>query len=239
MSLQAFLAERASETERLKNGSMLSLVTGESGGDEIEFGNSTAANSLLGDLTAMVAASFGNPLDERSNDGTRSHVDKVAGIAIVHDGIIPLGFASCKFPAKGTFYLHGVAVSPTAKGEGYGKLLVKSLLEKFLAESLICTTQNPVVFHLLNSLFEDVFPNTTSGLPEQVRGVAKSLLNGRGESFDPISGVVSGLYGGCLYPKIPTGTDAPTDAWFKSALRVDEEGRTKNGFVFVAKNLKP
>lgn len=187
---------------------------------------------LISELTLLTALSFGMPLDEESNDGTRHHIQNVSALAILHTEDEALGFASGIFPREDSFYLHGIAISPKAKGHGAAKKLVGALHELSGLEIMAFTTQNPVMFCLARSVCREIYPNPEKGLPDVFQKQATRLMNGRSQTFEQGSGVCRNLYTRCLYEFLPPCGDESVNEWFDSELDV-HEGQTCHGFLFM------
>jgi ribosomal protein S18 acetylase RimI-like enzyme len=87
-------------------------------------------NKIIIEADAIVASSFGTVLE--GCDSTRDHLLGVNQLSLASLGGRILGFASSKlYQNHNLFYLHGVVVDPSLKGQGIGKALVKELLDGF------------------------------------------------------------------------------------------------------------
>ncbi|MEX0917424.1 MAG: GNAT family N-acetyltransferase [Candidatus Paceibacterota bacterium] len=187
---------------------------------------------MVREITEFTVESFGGELDEASADGIRAHIQNIDAFAIASSRGQIQGFAAGKFLDKSFFHLHGVAVRHSTKNKGVAKLLVQHLWGNSNLPQMCFTTQSPVMFCLGRSLVTEIFPNTTTGIPSSLQKDAKKLLGGRDEGFCPESGVVSNLYGRCLYPQIPLSNNPDVNTWFAEALGI-QDSKTRNGFLFI------
>jgi len=187
---------------------------------------------LITHLTHLTADSFGTPLNENSGDGTKQHLSGASALAILHNSNEALGFASGLFPREGHMYLHGIALSPKAKGQRAAALLVSALRDRSALSTVAFTTQNPVMYCLAKSFSSALWPNPVENIPEHFRHQAVCLMSERKGVFDPTTGVSKGLYTQCLYEKIPSCTDTSVSSWFERQLSI-KDGRSNDGFLFV------
>lgn len=235
-SLRKLLSGEGFEEVSRKNGISVAVI--HEGIGEVEFDEDRPfVSRMIGELSAMTAASFGMPLDETSNDGTRAHIQGVTGLAVLHDSARLLGFASGKFPKEGMFYLHGVAISPLVKRRGGARALTEALWKRSGLDEVSFTTQNPVMFCLLRSMCKEVYPNPNERLPFVLEERAKALVQGRAERFDAEYGVLENLYGRCLYERLPESNDASVNQWFAKSLQVKGQ-QTRHGFLFIGRGVK-
>lgn len=182
----------------------------------------------------VVSRSFGSCL--KGCDSTREHLLNVDLIAIAYSDKI-LGFVSAKiFKPHNLLYIHGVVVDPSVKGKGVCRFLIDSLIKKEGVDWLSFTTQNPVMFKVLNSFCgEEVYPSPNSSAPSSLEGLAKNIIQGREGTFDAQTFVVSNLYQECLYDSIPSVTDQDLHQWFNDSLCIDELRKSNHGFLFFGK----
>jgi hypothetical protein len=176
-------------------------------------------------------------LDEKSDDGTRAHLQNVNGLAILHQDKHVLGFASAFFPKEDLFYLHGVAIASSIKGRGAARALVEALRRSSGSGDMSFTTQNPSMFCLLQSMCERVYPNPNEAMPVHLQTKAKRLMERRAGTFDSSSGVAKNLYGRCLYPHIPASRDDSINEWFSSKLNI-RENQTRHAFLFIGEGVR-
>lgn len=194
-------------------------------------------NGLSTSLCAMVNQSFGTDLENDGDDGIRNHVVNVDLIAFVHDDEQVMGFASAKLLPKNdtTMHLHGVAIGDEFKGLGLAKRLVRMLLTIGEFQYLTCTSQNPVMFNLLSSVCEKVYPSIAGeGIPNEIVLLGKSSIVGRSGTLDPETFIIKDLYEKCLYQSLPRSKVAGVNDWFDSSLGV-KDGTTRDGFLFVGR----
>lgn len=230
-ALQAFL--RDVSAEHYWSDGELHVSTICKSGEQIVFDDEQpCVTQLISDLTRMTAQSFGSSLNEASDEGTRQHIEGVDGLAILHNKQEVFGFASGLFPREGLFYLHGVAISPVAKGYGRARILLQSLKEGSRLGAIAFTTQNPLMFCLLRSMYREVYPNPEGGLPISWREQANRLMTGRTGEFNPETGVAKNLYSKCLYDSVPFSRDETVNAWFSNLLNI-QCGQTRDGFLFL------
>ncbi len=207
-------------------------------GDRLQFDEDKPfIRQMISELSSVTAEGFGSPLDEKSNDGTRAHIQRVTGLSVLHDSRNLLGFASGIFPREDFFYLHGVVVSPTAKGRGGARALVRALLEPSGLDEVSFTTQNPVMFCMLRSLCKDVYPNINATIPPCLHPRAAELVRGRADTFDNENGILRNLYGRCLYPELPVSSDEAVNKWFSQSLNVNDR-QTRDGFLFIGQGVR-
>ncbi|MEI6479928.1 MAG: GNAT family N-acetyltransferase [bacterium] len=199
--------------------------------------NAEVVDRLIVDLKKITAESFGADLDNDTDDGVRNHVVDAGSIAFLHDHGQILGFASSKvFPEEGVFYLHGIATAQNYKCRGVGRKLAHTLSSKANLRMIAFTTQNPIMFCLLEGLRTKVYPNPKNPeVPMDLRKLGTKLTFGRSGNIDLNSFVVTGLYEKCLYDKIPCSRIKTVNQWFETALSV-EDGSTHNGFLFIGEN---
>lgn len=200
------------------------------------FGAEPYSNGLMDDMQRLATVSFGAEFDESSQDGVREHILGADIIAILYSEKSILGFASAKrmeVEGEKIFYLHGIVIATEHKGNGGSKKLIETLSQLCEANKIALTTQNPVVFCLLNSLCDKVFPSPfDKSVPQEIRGLGGKLIEGRQGKFNPQTFVVNGLYDKCLYGGLPQSRRKEVNSWFSEALEV-ERGLTTNGFLFV------
>lgn len=196
--------------------------------------NEKIVDSLITDLEIITTESFGLELENQTSDGTRDHVVNADALAFLHDDGKVLGFASAKiFGEEKTFYLHGVAIAKSFKGEKGGMALVQALMEMTGFSRIAFTTQNPIMFCLIRSLCLQVYPcPELPVVPMELRSIGKKFLSGRPGHFNPSSFVASEIYGRCLYPNLPVSKDEIVNQWFAESLGV-EGGTTRNAFLFI------
>lgn len=194
------------------------------------------ATRIIQNLESLTHLSFGSELDEKSSDGLRDHVKNVDRVALLAQENNLLGFASVKlFPEFELMYLHGVAISNSFKGRGGALALIQYLLKVTELPFIAFTTQNPVMFCLLQNMSQEVYPSLEKRqVPENLQGVGKILVNGRGGKFDPKTFVIENLYHSCLYDRIPLSRDQTVNAWFEDALDI-KGGKTRSGLLLWGK----
>lgn len=192
-------------------------------------------DGLFASLCVMINQSFGTDLENDGDDGIRNHVVNVDLIAFVHNNKQIMGFASAKLLAENarTLHLHGVAIDEEFKGMGLAKRLVTGLLTVGEFQYLTYTSQNPVMFNLLSSVCEKVYPSIVDeGIPDEIVSLGKSSIVGRSGVLDPKTFVIKDLYEKCLYQSLPRSKVAVVNDWFDSSLNVKDR-TTGDGFLFV------
>jgi hypothetical protein len=189
---------------------------------------------LLARLGPVVGHSFGQMMAEDSDDGLRPHVENVDAIAFLEDAGVIAGFASAKYLAiRNTFYLHGIALHPNVKGKGGSKALISALKTFAPASPIAFTTQNPVMFDVLSSLYANAYPNpVTREMPEELRSIACQIMQYRTCRYDARTSVASDMYDSCLYRALPTSRNQAVNEWFAQALRVENQ-LTRAGFLLI------
>jgi len=191
--------------------------------------------SIIAEITAFTAKSFGGELDEDSNDGTYRHVVNNSRLVVIHSDSEILGFAGEKTLAvEEVMYLHGVAVSNRAKSRGVGRKLVETLLVCSEKPLIGFTTQSPIMFCVARDLLNrSINPRPGRELVSpELAHIGLRLMEGRSGVFDPDRFVAQDLYGECLYPQIPRSNDPLVNTWFDDSLRV-VDGVTRDGFLFI------
>lgn len=194
-------------------------------------------NGLSASLCLMVNQSFGTDLENDGDDGIRNHVVNVDSIAFVHSNEQVMGFASAKLLGKGNtvLHLHGVAVGDEFKRNGFAKRLVKGLLMVGGFSHLTCTSQNPIMFNLLSSVCEKVYPSIVDErIPDEIVMLGKSSIVGRAGTLDSKTFIIKDLYEKCLYQSLPRSKVNAVNDWFAYSLGV-KDGITRDAFLFIGK----
>jgi ribosomal protein S18 acetylase RimI-like enzyme len=201
----------------------------------------TESDKVISQIDSVVTSGFGHELGD-GIDGTRSHVvdASMVSIAVCDDKIV--GFASCKlYPLTDhrIFYLHGVAVDREHKGKKIGTRLISSLLDSSGMDHIALTTQNPIMYCLVEKLSENLFPAMKSVVdpPGAFSNTAYTLLiaGNRPGFFDQSLFVVYDLYSECLYDSIPKSNRHEVNSFFAKRLDVDARNRTRNGLFLMGK----
>lgn len=200
--------------------------------------NDSVASEIIQDLCGVAGNGFGAPPEEHQGEGARSHIQGVDALLLLHNKTQALGFASAFFPREGFLYLHGIVLSPAAKGKGGSRLLVRSLLEMYEGPDIALSTQNPVVFCLLRSMYRAVYPSPEAEMPQRLWDRAQGIVRERSGTFDVKTGVRLKAYTQCLYPQIPESGDQSVNDWFARQLQI-EDGKTRNGFLFLGEGYLP
>jgi ribosomal protein S18 acetylase RimI-like enzyme len=189
---------------------------------------------MVQEADLVVSESFGSHLT--GGEGTRSHLLGVDCISVVHqDGRIR-GFASVKiYPTENILYLHGIVVHPDLKGMGIGRALLKTLIDHTKTGWLAFTTQNPVMYMMLRSICKtSTFPSHKRPVvPPFLAPIAKELVKGRDGTFHEDTFVIHDLYKHCLYGAMPRTSDESVQSWFDQSLRLDDDGKSRDGFLFL------
>ncbi|MCE9541282.1 GNAT family N-acetyltransferase [Candidatus Kaiserbacteria bacterium] len=196
--------------------------------------------SLLSTLQVVTANGFGIPLENRSADGVRKHIEQVDGLAFLHTQDRVLGFASAlTHPEDGVFYLHGVVIDSSWQGKGRARALVRELVRSIPCGKMAFTTQNPQMYGFMRSFCDTVYPSPgMSAVPEHLHALGEKLVRNRTGVFDPSTFVMRDLYSKCLYERLPTSSDPVVNKWFERTLEC-KEGTTRNAFLFVGENVNP
>lgn len=200
--------------------------------------NEKFVDRLVSKLHALSAESFGVELEKKSIDGIRRHIIDVAGLAFLHKHNEVLGFASSKlFPDDECFYLHGIGVTHSFKGEGASTNLVKALWNLTTLPKIAFTTQNLIMFCLLKKLCASVYPSPEAQIvPKFLHNLGMRLVSGRRGELDRATFVIRQLYRKCLYNKIPECRDPSVNQWFAEALKITA-GITHDAFLFVGEHV--
>lgn len=202
------------------------------------------SDKVIAQIDKVVTSGFGHELGDGLN-GTRSHVvdASMVSIAVCNGEIV--GFASCKlypFIDHKIFYLHGVAVDREHKGKKIGTRLISSLLDSSDMDYIALTTQNPIMYCLVEKLSEGLFPVMKEIVhpPESFSNTAHTLLiaGNRPGFFDQSLFVVYDLYSECLYDSIPKSNRNEVNHFFAKRLGIDARNRTRNGMFLMAKLKK-
>lgn len=227
-----FLVERSSAVLEYGGFSVIIL-----GNPRVVFAEADACglvDDIVDEVQIVSAESFGVELKNKSREGIKNHVISVDSLALLYQGDNIAGFASAKhFSLDDVFFLHGIAVSPNAKGRGAGAFLAKSLIRHVNLHRVSFTTQNPFMFCLLRSITARIFPSPQEpDVPFRLYDLGEKLINGRRGSFNPSTFVIKGLYNGCLYSSIPASRDSAVNDWFTASLNI-VDGITRDGFLFI------
>lgn len=192
-------------------------------------------NGLSASLCVVVNQSFGTDLENDGDDGIRNHIVNVDSIAFIHNNEQVMGFASAKLLGKNNtvLHLHGVAVDDEFKGRGFAKRLVSGLLIVGGFTHLTCTSQNPVMFSLLSSVCDKVYPSIGEAkIPSEIISLGENSIIGRAGTLDPKTFIIKDLYEKCLYQSLPRSKVDAVNDWFDSSLGV-KDGTTRDAFLFV------
>jgi hypothetical protein len=195
-------------------------------------------SGVIDEIHVVAAQSFGVDLKDQSREGIHNHVLAVDSLVFLHQQDEIVGFASARlFPSDEIFHLYGVAISPVAKGNRAGTILVKALAYHAGMRWIAFTTQNPLMFCLLRSLVAEVFPSPKQReVPSSLREMGMRLVRGRPGNLDPSTFIIRGLYDKCLYGSLPISRDSNVNRWFADALNV-MDGVTRDGFLFVGERV--
>jgi hypothetical protein len=236
--LTHFLESHKASIAEQRLGVTISLVRPNAEGKLLFFDETKEiVQHLFSVFTKMTAGSFGIPLDESKDDGTRQHVQGVDALMIAHSGENVLGFASGFFPREEITYLHGVAIAPEAKGCGVGLRLVKALVETSGLKNLAFTTQNPIMYCLLRDISQHVYPSPEDqSVPLRLHDRTCRLMQDRSGVFEPATGISRNLYSKCLYASLPESSDHAVNRWFEDSLKA-ERGNTRDAFCFIGEGI--
>ncbi len=206
--------------------------------------NKEIAEEIIGQIDQVVTSGFGHELGD-GIDGTLNHVIETSMISVaVCSGKI-VGFASCKlfpFTDYSVFFLHGVAIDDEHKGRKIGFRLVSLLLSMSGMDYIALTTQNPIMYCLVEKLSHELNPSL--GVLDCRNTLPLSLLRrllivlDRPGFLDEASLVYHDLYSDCLYEKIPSSNRKEVNDFFSKTLEVDVRKQTKKGLFLLARVKK-
>ena len=188
-------------------------------------------------IQKIAAEAFGVPTSRKSLKGIYDHVVNVNILLVAFNSDTIMGFSSFKlFPNVKTIILHGMAIDPTFHGSGLAKQLIAPVLSDESFSYIACTTQSPIVYHIMRSIGLNTFPridDTTT--PAEISSVEKVLISKKGYQFTPINYetlVLEKYYIRCLYPQIPESKDQALNGFFKRSLSI-ENGLSLNAFLII------
>ena len=181
----------------------------------------------------IAADGFGVDVQLKSLEGIRDHLINVSACAFVCLGEL-MGFASVKiFDELDVLYLHGIAMRTDCQSKGLGKRLLQEIINLYPKSKITFTTQNPVMYDVLNSLCCKVYPSPQNHIvPTYLQELGAELMAGRRGKFSKETFVSEGLYQKCLYDKIPQSKNSSVDQWFQHALCM-ENRKSKDGLLFI------
>lgn len=187
-----------------------------------------ACDELVTQITKVTSRGFGQ---ERDQEDMRAHIFDAQNIGLIYREDELVGFATTNtIHDLDLCYLHGIAIAETGKGLG-GVLLKKMLLGSSM-NRFGFTTQNPAMYLLAKRCTNSIFPNPQDIPSSETLEIAKNLVQHRPGSMQP-SMAVTELYNACLYDAVPIPNDNSVWDWWKSMLRIDTEGKSRDGIVFV------
>ncbi len=193
--------------------------------------------SIVTEITAFTAKSFGQTLDENSGDGVYSHLITASKLILVHSDEEILGFGAEKHvEVEDVVYLHGAVVSNKVKGLSIGKMLMEIRVADSKKSRFAFTTQNPLMYCIGMSVANGkITPSHANrGIPATLADDGQKILQDRPGVFNPETFVVQSLYSTCLYSLIPQCHNQVINHWFNQSLEI-KEGQTRNAFLFIGK----
>ena len=189
-----------------------------------------ATPEIISQITQATSNGFGISRDE---EDMRSHIFDTENIGIIYkDGVLS-GFATTQaFQEMDLCYLHGIAIGST--GVGTGSVLLRHMFLESGMNRFGFTTQNPTMYLSAKKTTVQIFPNPDTEPDAETVGFGKKLVAHRKGYFLETMAIME-LYPECLYPTIPTPKDDSLWRWWKTMLRVDSGGKSRDGIVFVGK----
>jgi hypothetical protein len=187
---------------------------------------------FLDSITQAIGSAFGKPPSD-----TPGHIRKATALSILHDTQKVCGFASVRYPQRDSLYLHGMAIAKEAQGRGMAIKLLRPHLEDSRISHIMFSTQNPTMYCFLESITKKVYPNLNEReLPEDLREIAASFMDGRCAHFDSCASIATGLYQSPLYEERDRSNREDVNLWFSDALGF-ERGETLNAFLFFGRHI--
>lgn len=204
--------------------------------------NKITSKQIIFQIKGVIDSSFDCDITHEVGE-IPNHIIEASMIALaVRDEKI-VGFASCKifpFPDCGIFFLYGVAVGRNYKRRHIALRIISLLLKKSGMKYLALTTQSPIMYCLVTSILEDVYPKPCIGLVYPFEGLVVlarrliTLLNQPG-NFDEQKFVLYSLYKECLYQEIPKSGSCDVDRLFFNSLDINCHKQSKDGILVIGK----
>lgn len=201
--------------------------------DKVKHDLDTEHKNALVDLIYPVAVSAFNvnPSDVFYKDVEEHIFDAdILVVSILNNRVS--GFASVrKMDQLDTMFIHGIAVCRTAQNRGVASSILGKLIKESKYSRIAFTTQNPIMFCLLQKKVTRCFPTPCNPeVSSREWDFGQQIMRLRRGVFDPKTFVSKDLYDQCLYPEINLTNDPSVNSWFKEKLEI-VSGQTRNGFL--------
>jgi hypothetical protein len=184
------------------------------------------------ELEEIVASAFGRTFNIPIENSPVLEGDRL--FVITDNNDCAVAYASVKnVPTQSglCMFVESIAVKAEHQHEGFGKMMLKRAMEKSVPEFIICLTQNPIMYELLEEVTKTIYPMAeVAFIPNEIRTDVQNALKAAkmdmNLDLDEIDFTATNVYSECPYIDgvVPRSDDESTNNLFASGLWTDTTG---------------